>query len=570
MKLWRWPLTWALTFALLVTGAAGAEAKNPPPPASLTEGVDAHLGYKPQRTCSPSAKPGTKALLSALIATWGGSSWGISRMCSVGGTSEHKEGRALDWHMDVRYASQRARVDDALRWITANNGEVAYRLGIMYVIWNQRIWSIYYPELGWRKMPSRGSYTANHKDHVHISLSWDGAMAQTSWWTGVTRAVPLLAACGTGAYPACLPRTPRAATTAWPTLTTPVPPTFLPYPGPVPNLGGSPQVGRTLTAVPGTWVPDGATLTYQWLRDGAVIPGAAGPTYVVQAADLAAEIKVRVTATAGDVVVTKTSDGTAEVYPGRFTTVAPIVTGDARTDGVLSVDPGVWSPAPTTFRYQWRRDGTAITGATYSTYAVRAGDVGHAITVTVKGSSPGFVTASRASAKLVPVKATFTTIPTPWITGTIATGSRLTAQPGTWVPGASFSYRWYRDGVSITGATYRTYVLTRYDKGRTITVRVKASRSGYVTVYRMSVPAGELPPPDPATVTSGSAAAAGAPSSPPSDPATAPSGNPTATPGNATIAPSSDPTAPAIDATTTPTDPSTGAPTTSPSGTPSP
>ena len=85
----------------------------------------------------------------------GGSS-GISRACSVGATSEHKEGRALDWHMDMKSSSQRGRVDKALKWMTANNGEVAYRLGVMYIIWNQHIWSLYYPELGWRKMASRG------------------------------------------------------------------------------------------------------------------------------------------------------------------------------------------------------------------------------------------------------------------------------------------------------------------------------------------------------------------------------------------------------------------------------
>ena len=169
--------TIALGGLLLSGPAPAASAKNPPPPKALTSvTIDAHLGYMKQTTCSPKAKPGTTALLKTLIAAWGGSSSGISRQCSVGATSEHKEGRALDWHMDMKSASQRARVKRATDWLTANNGEVAYRLGVMYVIWNQHIWSLYYPELGWRKMASRGSYTANHKNHVHISLSWDGAM----------------------------------------------------------------------------------------------------------------------------------------------------------------------------------------------------------------------------------------------------------------------------------------------------------------------------------------------------------------------------------------------------------
>ncbi|MDR3070500.1 MAG: hypothetical protein LBU38_05770, partial [Propionibacteriaceae bacterium] len=120
-------------------GAALANAwpANPKPPQAIAQIhlIDAHLGYRKQTTCNNSAKPGTTALLKLLIATWGGSSSGISRACAAGTTSEHKEGRALDWRMDVKNKSQKARVAQAVKWLTANNGEVAYRLGIMYIIW---------------------------------------------------------------------------------------------------------------------------------------------------------------------------------------------------------------------------------------------------------------------------------------------------------------------------------------------------------------------------------------------------------------------------------------------------
>lgn len=42
-------------------------------------------------------------------------------------------------------------------------------LNISYVIWNQRIWSVDRASEGWRPMADRGSATANHKDHVHVS-----------------------------------------------------------------------------------------------------------------------------------------------------------------------------------------------------------------------------------------------------------------------------------------------------------------------------------------------------------------------------------------------------------------
>lgn len=42
-------------------------------------------------------------------------------------------------------------------------------LNVSYVIWNQRIWSVGRASEGWRLMADRGSRTANHQDHVHVS-----------------------------------------------------------------------------------------------------------------------------------------------------------------------------------------------------------------------------------------------------------------------------------------------------------------------------------------------------------------------------------------------------------------
>ena len=308
------PVLIAMLSGLLIWPATAtpAGAVNPPPPITLeTPGIDAHPGYKPQKSCTASAKPGTTALLKALLKTWGGKSWGISRFCTSGGTSEHKEGRALDWHMDSRKAKDRKKVDQAISWITRNRGEVAYRLGIMYVIWNQKIWSTYYQELGWRKMANRGSWTANHKDHVHISLSWDGAMAQTSWWTGQVLTVPQLGPCGKSGRPACLPTIGRSSVKSFAHVT--VDP-FSPYPSVVPAIGGSARVGLTLKAVAGTWMPDDSTLTYQWLRDGKKISKATKSTYKLVAADKGKRITVTVKGTkSGYTSVSKTSAKSAKV-----------------------------------------------------------------------------------------------------------------------------------------------------------------------------------------------------------------------------------------------------------------
>jgi hypothetical protein len=51
-------------------------------------------------------------------------------------------------------------------WVRAN----ASRLGVSEVIYSQSIWTVQRSSEGWRSMSDRGSATANHYDHVHITV----------------------------------------------------------------------------------------------------------------------------------------------------------------------------------------------------------------------------------------------------------------------------------------------------------------------------------------------------------------------------------------------------------------
>jgi surface antigen len=73
------------------------------------------------------------------------------------------------------------------------------------------------------------------------------------------------------------------------------------------------------------------------------------------------------------------------------------------------------------------------------------------------------------------------------IVGTARAGSTLTASTGTWAPAdVSLTYRWLRDGVFIPGATGRTYKLESADAGRSISMQVTASKTGYSKTARLS------------------------------------------------------------------------------------
>lgn len=186
----RWVVL-ALSLVLLAGGVGPAHAAEPPPgptsPAPAPDPIDAYSSYQAQSTCDPTAKPGAQYLMSLVLAHYGiGRSSGITRACSVGGTSEHKEGRALDWGLSVDNPAEKAAGDSFVQWLTAvgPDGKVGYnarRLGVMYVIWNRQIWNNTSSGAAWR--PYTGAVP--HTDHVHVSLSWAGAYLRGSWWTGV-------------------------------------------------------------------------------------------------------------------------------------------------------------------------------------------------------------------------------------------------------------------------------------------------------------------------------------------------------------------------------------------------
>jgi hypothetical protein len=83
----------------------------------------------------------------------------------------------------------------------------------------------------------------------------------------------------------------------------------------------------------------------------------------------------------------------------KLSTATPTISGTPKVGSTLAAKPGKWGPGSVTFKYQWKRDGKAITGATKSKYRLSAADAGRSVTVTVTGSRSGYNAESRTSAK---------------------------------------------------------------------------------------------------------------------------------------------------------------------------
>ncbi|CAN7480729.1 sunset domain-containing protein [Knoellia sp. LjRoot47] len=159
-----------------------------------------------------------------------------------------------------------------------------------------------------------------------------------------------------------------------------------------PTVAGTPMLGGRMTARPGTWSAS-TSLSYAWLADGVVIPGATGSTYTLGSTTSGKRISVRVTGRkSGYATIARVSAATLRVPA----TAAPSVAGSTLVTYALTARPGAWT-AGTTFRYQWFANGAALSGATASTLRLGTGVVGKKISVRVTGSKAGFATVARTS-----------------------------------------------------------------------------------------------------------------------------------------------------------------------------
>jgi hypothetical protein len=181
-------LALAAGLAVASPAAVATAASAPPTPAGLPAQVEPLATYVGQVSCDPAGKAGAVALGRLLTSTYPGTSYGVDRPCGNGGTvSEHYEGRAVDWMVRADIPAQRAQAEAVLNWLLAtdaagNKHAMARRLGVMYIIWDKRSFSLYRAHEGWKPYACSG-ITACHSDHIHLSLTWDGAMGRTSFWT---------------------------------------------------------------------------------------------------------------------------------------------------------------------------------------------------------------------------------------------------------------------------------------------------------------------------------------------------------------------------------------------------
>ena len=122
------------------SGAGGVSGASCPDGSSVENGLQPNTVKLYRAVCA--AFPAVNA--------WGGRS----------GSGDHGAGRALDIMCT-------GSLGDAIANYVRSH---ASEFGVSEVIWARRIWTVQRSGEGWRPMEDRGSGTANHYDHVHVSV----------------------------------------------------------------------------------------------------------------------------------------------------------------------------------------------------------------------------------------------------------------------------------------------------------------------------------------------------------------------------------------------------------------
>jgi hypothetical protein len=224
---------------------------------------------------------------------------------------------------------------------------------------------------------------------------------------------------------------------------------FKPRPVTAPRVHGEAVELETLTGDVGAWERQPERYERQWLRCDAAgagcgpIPGATGPTYVLQPADVGHRLRLRVIARnqGGEAVAASAPTAIVAISPLRTppeATTPPAIHGSPAIGATLTATEGTWAGGPATeTEIAWLRcdaageDCAPIRGASAATYVVREDDAGVRLRVRVTKRNLG----GEAVARSAPTAA----VPAPVRRATIhgcrhpATGAPIAATGG-WSP----------------------------------------------------------------------------------------------------------------------------------------
>ena len=179
---------------------------------------------------------------------------------------------------------------------------------------------------------------------------------------------------------------------------------------------------------------------------------------------------------------------------GPTATSVPTISGTLAVGQTLTTSPGVWTPAPASYTYQWWSCSSQvlstcsiISGATSETYTLTNSDGGNYFYAQVTAlSAGGGTTANSAISGRVLTQPTVVVAPT--ITGSVLVGTTLTMSSGNWSGATSpaYSYQWQKCSstdvstcINISGATSTGFTVTSAEVGSYLRGQVSVAANAF-------------------------------------------------------------------------------------------
>ena len=276
-----------------------------------------------------------------------------------------------------------------------------------------------------------------------LSYQWKKNGTAISGQTGSSYAIAAVAPADAGSYTVDVTNTISTTTSAAAVLTVTVPPTITTQP--ISQTVLAPATATFTVVATGTPNP-----TYQWKRNGTNITGATAASYTTSATSLADQ-------GASFTVVVTNSAGTVTSNAALLTVnQAPVITLDPISQTIVSGSPVTFSVTATGFpvpTYQWKKNGTAISGQTSSSYAIVAVAPADAGSYTVDVTNAISTATSAAAVLAVTVPPAITTQPASQTVTAPATATFTVVATGTPAP----TYQWQKNLTPILGATSASY-----------------------------------------------------------------------------------------------------------------
>lgn len=194
-----------------------------------------------------------------------------------------------------------------------------------------------------------------------------------------------------------------------------------------------------------------------------------------------------------------TGSGWIQHYPNFPTsTQGPIISGNNSVGSILSVSSGTWTQdiayAPTSYSYQWKRNGSDISGATGTSYTTTSSDSGQTLSATVTAVNNRGTSLSNAINSIIIVPANLSGLSltdstsTPSAPGTVSVTGGINAWSASWTNTGASSYgvRTNNGYISYSGGTSATGYSATAGSG---TVYVKSiNTNGLISVSWSATP----------------------------------------------------------------------------------